>query len=281
MKNSKSVLRQLKNELKSVKNISEDQVKGIVSIDNKKIGIDIYKALEVALKMPGVKVDRAKFLRKELSPYFSKKVINVSIENNPASAGISTKKIDKIANSVIAYQRNFVSALSFASSIPGGYLLLPAVVMDLVQFFYHTLIIIQKLAYLYGFDQFEIDEQNIDSKTMNQLLIFMGAMYGVNGATTILTSVSKSASNQLTKTLAKLSLTKGAIYPLIKKIAKTIGIKMTKQVFANAIGSVVPIVGAAISGTIAFSSFNANCKALKKVLRENKIADPKFYKAKD
>ena len=277
----KNLITRISKDLKATKKITENQTNSILNIKNKAISIDVKEALNLAMKFPGVKVNREKFLKKELLPHFKKDVVNTAILNNPAQAGIPLKKIDSISKSVIAYQRNYVSALSFASSIPGGFLMIPAVTMDLAQFFYHTVVIVQKLAYLYGFDEFEFNEKNLNATTMNKLLIFIGAMYGVNGTSKIIKTLSLSMQKQIVKNLSKKALTKVAIYPVVKKIAKVIGIKITKQVFSNAVGSTVPIIGGFISGTIAFTSFNANCNALKKVLRSNKIANPNFYKVKE
>ena len=72
------------------------------------------------MKAPGVKVNRAKFLRKELKKYCSDDVISSAINSNPAKAGIPRELIDKISKQIINYETTKVTGISVAASIPGG-----------------------------------------------------------------------------------------------------------------------------------------------------------------
>lgn len=249
----------------------------IVKIENGKAKIDVINALQLVTKLPGAKINRERFLRKELSTNYKKNIVEDAINNNPAHAGIKTSEINKIADSVIRYERNKVSAISFASGLPGGFAMVPALSMDVAQYFYHIIIIVQKLAYLYGFDEFEFDENEINAEAMNKIIIFIGVMVGVNSANQGLKVLSNIIGKNLTNKLAKTALTKGTIYPIVKKTLSIIGVKITKQIFANATGKIIPVVGAVLSGSISFVSFGKNCNTLKKYLSQNEIANPKFY----
>ena len=262
-----------------VKNNAKE-IKKIVKIDpdGKKMQIDVLSALNVAIKMPGVRIDRKKFFITEMKKDFDKKTIDEAIEFNPAYAGISVNKITKIANSTIVYERNKVSLISFAAGLPGGFAMIPAITCDLVQYFVHVLRIVQKLIYLYGFDELNFDENEIDSETMNKILIFVGAMYGVEGAARGIKILAQAVQTKVTKNLARVALTKTMIYPIIKKILSALGIRVTKQIFANAVGKIVPIIGGFVSGGLTFVTFGTNCNALKKTLSKNAIANPKTYK---
>lgn len=250
----------------------------IIQLENGKPKIDVVKALELVTKIPGAKINRKKFLRKELSPYCNKSVVDEAVNKNPAYAKIKLKIINKLADSAIKYERNKVAAISFASGLPGGFAMVPALSADIVLYFYYVIVIIQKLAYLYGFDEFDFDEKDIDSATMNKILIFMGVMMGVNGANEGLKVLSRIIGENMTKKLVKTALTKGTIYPIVKKILNLIGVKITKQIFANTTGKIIPVVGAVVSGSITFVSYGKNCINLKKHLMKNPIANPKFYK---
>lgn len=267
----------MKHEKEHIKTNSNEVYK-IVSLDNGKPKIDVIKTLELVTKIPGAKIDRKKFLRSELSHYYKKSVVDDAIAHNPAYAQIELKNINKIADSAIKYERNRVSAISFVSGLPGGFAMVPALSADLVQYFYHVIVIIQKLAYLYGFEEFAFDEKEIDSATMNKIMIFMGVMTGVSGASEGLKTISTIIEKNLSKKLARTALTKGTIYPIVKKVSNLIGIKLTKQIFANATGKVIPVLGAVISGSITFVSYGQNCNNLKKHLSKGKFANPKFYK---
>lgn len=56
--------------------------------------LTLDKVLALALKTPGVKINRKAFLRKELLKHCPEDVIQTAIELNPARAGISKKTIN-------------------------------------------------------------------------------------------------------------------------------------------------------------------------------------------
>ena len=62
------------------------------------------KVLGGILAVPGVKVDRANFLRSQLNTYCDEAEVIKAIEDSPANAGISPKIIDKAAKSCIKFQ---------------------------------------------------------------------------------------------------------------------------------------------------------------------------------
>lgn len=231
-----------------------------------------------SIKLPGVKIDRTQFLKKELIKYYSEKEINLAIERNPAFAGIEREKINIIAKQVIDYETNRVSAISFAAGIPGGVAMAVALPADLVQYFGFILKVMQKLAYLYGFSDFELDGDNISDSTMNNILLFLGVMFGVQGAAQGVKIVAETATRKVSKSLAQKALTKGAVYPIAKKVATTLGFKMTKDVFAKGISKVVPIVGGAVSGGLTYVTFKSCANKLKNDFKELNLSDPNFYK---
>lgn len=157
------------------------------------------KILAAAMHTPGVKINREKFLRKELIRYCSEDIIAEAIKNNPAKAGISKELVNKISKQVINYEATKVTTLSVAASIPGGAAAFGAAAADITSYFAFILRTVQELAYLYGFEQFNLNEDDVDSETMNYLLIFMGVMFGVQGATGVL----KKLADVLAKTLLR------------------------------------------------------------------------------
>lgn len=236
--------------------------------------------LQQAMKIPGVKIDREKFLRKELKVYYSESVVNDAIIFNPAYADIPCEAIEKIANRVIAYETNKASAISFAAGIPGGFTMAATIPADIAQFFGFAIRAMQKLAYLYGFPEFELNESDINDNTMNDMLIFLGVMFGVQGANSGVKIIAQAASQKISKSLAQKALTKGAVYPIVKKIATSVGIKMTKQIFANCVSKAVPFVGGVVNGGLTFASFKICCYRLKKSFQELNLSDPNYFDEK-
>lgn len=236
------------------------------------------KVLMTAIKTPGVKINRAKFLRKELRKYCREAQVEEAIKGNPAKAGISKDIINKVSQQVINYESTKVTGLSIAASIPGGAAAAGAAVADITSYFAFVLRVAQELAYLYGFEQFDLNEDDIDSETMQYMLLFMGVMFGVQGAATTLKKVAEVLAKQISKKLAQKALTKGTIYPIVKKVAVAVGVRMTKQIFADSVASVIPVVGGALSGGLTYAMFKPGCMKLRKNLMSYNLCDPEYYK---
>ena len=69
--------------------------------DTVKEQLTLENVLSAAIRTPGVRVDRAVFLWKELLRYCREDVIETAIQYNPARAGIPKKVINKISQTVI------------------------------------------------------------------------------------------------------------------------------------------------------------------------------------
>ncbi|KJS11852.1 MAG: membrane protein [Peptococcaceae bacterium BRH_c8a] len=244
-----------------------------VSYDGK-----FYMVLKAAMNVPGVQIKRSDFLRKELSKYFDKPIVDLAIEKNPASAGISTDQIEKIAISCIKYETNKVTAISVVTGIPGGFAMLGTVPADTAQYFAHIVRILQKLIYLYGWKEIYNSNGDFDDETESQLTLFIGVMFGVNAANAAVAKLAHSAALKVEKSLANKALTKGLIYPIVKKTAERLGVKMTKEIFAKGVGKVVPVVGGAISGGLTYLTFKPLAVRLKNYLKGLPTADVNFCK---
>lgn len=253
-------------------------------LQNPKNALNVEKILMLAMKTPGVKVQRSKFLRRELIKFYPEELVQQAIVYNPAKAGISREKINSIARNVINYETNKVTGISIVASLPSSAAPVVAVgsaTADITSFFAHILRVVQKLAYLYGFEEFELDENDIDSETMNFILVFLGVMFGVQGAGTALNKLADVMATHVAKNLARKALMKGTIYPIVKQIVGKIGIKLTKQVFADTVASGIPIIGSVLSGGLTYAMFKPCCLKLKKKLMTYKLSDPEFYRVVD
>ena len=139
----------------------------------------------------------------------------------------------------------------------------------------------QELAYLYGFGQFDFAEDNVDSETMNMLLVFLGVMFGVQGAASTLNKVANTIAAHVAKKLSQQALTKGTIYPIVKQVAAKIGIRMTKQIFADSVASAIPIMGNLLSGGLTYAMFRPCCMKLRRNLMGYNLCDPEYYRRID
>jgi len=232
--------------------------------------------LHSAMGLPGVKINRADFLRKELSKYYDVDTVNKAIDTNPAQADISVESLEKIAKSCINYETRRVAALSAAAGVAGVKAMVVTVPADTAQFFGHIIRILQKLVYLYGWQ--EMLNEGFDDETSNQLTLFIGVMFGVSAANGALSKVAALAALNVPKKLTQQALTKGTIYPIVKAIAAKIGVRMTKVIFAQGVGKVIPVIGAVASGGITFALFKPMSIRLKNYLATLPMASADFYK---
>ncbi|MDE7476995.1 MAG: EcsC family protein [Lachnospiraceae bacterium] len=230
------------------------------------------------MKLPIAKVDREKFLHKELIRYYSEDVVNIAIKKNPAYAGIEKERINEISKQVINYETNKVSAISFVAGMPGGLAMAATVPADIAQYFGYMIRVMQKLAYLYGFEDFELNEETISDETLNQIMVFLGVMFGVQGANAGVKKIAEAAAKKVSKSLAQKALTKGTVYPVVKKIAQTVGIRMTKQIFAESVSKVVPVIGGVVTGGLSYATFKPCAKKLKNSFKDLYLCDPQYYK---
>ena len=230
------------------------------------------------IKLPVARVDRAEFLHKELIRYYPEETVKTAIEYNPAYAGIGKQRINNIADQVIQRETNKVAGISFAAGLPGGFALAATIPADVVQYLAFTIRAIQEIAYLYGFDEFDFEEEELDSYAMDQILIFLGAMYGVQGVDGSIKVIAEAAAQKTSKDLANEALTKTAIYPVVKKVAKELRSKITKRIYVKGASKAVPVIGGAVSGGLTYATFKPNCKRLKRSLRDLEICDVEYYK---
>src|SRR4029077_1926329 len=185
-------------------------------------------------------------------------VLQSAIDTSAAKAGVNKNTILRIATANIKWHRAGVSALSFASGLPGGWWIAGTVPADLTQFSWHVLVILQKLAYLYGWPELfsEDSELELDNETLLILTIFIGAMLGADPAAKVLGAIAERAAGQVLKRLPRETLTKSGLYRLAREVAKRSGIKLAEDSFGRYLSRIVPILGGIISGTVTWISFS-------------------------
>ena len=233
------------------------------------------KTLVVATKLPGVRIDRAEFLHRSLSRYCTDEQVRVAILETPAAAGISAEVLAKLADAAITNETTKVTALSAAAGIPGGFALIGTVPADTAQYFAHMLRIAQKLAYLYSWpDLFDQDGDEPDDATQNVLTLFVGVMFGVQAANKGISMVAEKLAAQMVKRLPKQALTQGVVFPIVRTVAKHLGVQLTKGTFAKGVAKVIPVVGGVISGGMTLATFLPMAKRLRKHLATLQTAKP-------
>ena len=260
---------------------SKDKVFDALDI-NKDGRVDTEDIIVLGLRIPGVHIDREEFLRKQFMKNYANDVIQDAVKFNTAHAGITVEEIDNIADQVIQYERNCVSGISLALGAPGGVAMVATLPTDIAQYYGYMLRAIQKLLYLYGFPEINVENGvNIDDETMNLITLCLGVMYGVEGSVASIKILSNALGKGVEKKLLQKALTKGTFYPIVKKISRWFSVCMTKQVFAGFFRKAIPVVGGVVGGGITYLSFKPCCDNLKKSLQDTALCNPSSRKSFD
>lgn len=226
----------------------------------------IENVISGAIQIPGVKVDRRKFL----SEWFAKEDVNLNdvVEYGPIAADCSPEMLSRLAGKLILDRTSKSSMASFVAGIPGGIAMAATIPADLLQFFGMSLRVAQELSYLYGAGDLWKDGTVDSEKVNSQLIMYCGVMFGVSIAISGVRFLSSQLAKQTLKKLPQKALTKTFWYPIVKQVGKAIGIKVTKNTVAKGISKAVPIVGGVISGGLNFASMLPMGKRLAETLHE-------------
>ena len=226
--------------------------------------------LNKVLRLKVVRIDRTHFLTSELHRRgVSDEIITTAVADSPAGAGISLDQLDEIALSTIRFETQKSTALSFAAGLPGGIAMVGAIPADVTQFYVHAFRVMQKVAYLYGWQSFLDDVEDVDDETLGRFAAFLGVMMGVGGASGLVIGfTSNVARPALQKQIASRTLTKTSWYLPLKRVLGVVGVKVTKDVFARGVAKVVPVVGGVVSGGMTMVALRTQSKRLMRYLRE-------------
>ena len=231
------------------------------------------RILRTSLALPGAKIDRASFLTSQLSNYCNEEQVRKAVQFRPAAAGIPSDVIDRRADASIRSHVLRASGISFAAGLPGGWAMAGTIPADVAQFYWHALVLAQKLAYLYGWPDI-LDGGEVDEETEINLTLLVGAMMGAVTARRGLTELARRFAEQTAHRLPRQALTKTAYYPIVKKVAAWIGIKITKRTFAGGLSKVVPVIGGVLSAGVTAAMMRPMAKRLKNHLRTLRYALP-------
>lgn len=226
--------------------------------------VALESVITSAIQIPGVKVERKKFLAEMFAT--EDVVIQDVLDFGPIAANIPQERLTQLANKHILKRTSESSIASFVAGIPGGFAMAATIPLDILQFFGMALRLAQELSYMYGADDLWQDGKVDDEKVRNQLLLYCGVMLGVSGAVSGLRVLTTQVAKTAAKKIPQKALTKTFWYPIIKKIGKAVGVKVTKQAVGQGFKKIVPVIGGVISGALNFTSMMPMANRLQKAL---------------
>ena len=231
--------------------------------------LDWNKILSIVLRMPGVRVDRIAFLRDELKGHCNQQKLDMLANVRPYAL-VTDEVINSIADSCINRHTALATTGSTIAGLPGGLAMAATIPGDITQYFFHVVVLSQKLAYLYGFPDLCNEEGELGEEATDLLTIFMGSMMGVRVADQGISELAKGLATSAVSRLPRVAISKIAIYPIAMQVAKLVGTKLTKDGFAKSVGKFIPIAGGVFSGTLTLLTFRPGARRLKKRLQAQK-----------
>ncbi len=222
-------------------------------MSEKTMNTSLAEVIKTAIQIPGVKVDRELFLREQFKGK-NPEIIERIISEGPVNAQCTRAELKKLAQRIVNDRTLKSTGASFMAGLPGGLAMAATIPADILQFYGVALRMAQEIAYIYGEPDLWTDGLVDDERVTNQLILYCGVMFGVSGASATIRVLSSQLAKQALKKLPQKALTKTVYYPIVKSIAKVLGAKMTKEVFAKGVSKAIPIVGGVVSGGLTFAT---------------------------
>lgn len=217
---------------------------------------DLIKILEIVLENPLAHINRVDFLSKIYG------VSESDIRNGNVS--VSLKKKELFAKQRIRKNITRSTSLSFFSGLPGGFAIVGTIPADILQNMVFSIRLIQELAYIYDYE--DIIDQDGEIK-IDGLILFLGVMFGAQGAASLMRVASTNAARYASKKIMTTALMKTIWYPLLKNISKVVASKtLTKKTLASAVSKAVPVIGAVTSGSVTAVTMELASKKLNREL---------------
>lgn len=218
--------------------------------------------LSGALSLPGVRVDRAEFLTAAFAKDLSPEAIRRAIETSPARAGVDAATIKRISHTTIRFHHAGVTATSALAGLPGGWWIAGTIPTDMAQYFWHVIVVLQKLAYLHGWPVLFDQDHDPDDETKLVLTLFVGVMLGAHGASEALKRLAASLAQEAVTHIPRAAMSRYALFRAAKEVAKWLGINLTKRRFAEWVGRAVPVAGGLVAGSITWFAFRLGTNRL-------------------
>jgi hypothetical protein len=173
-------------------------------------------------------------------------------------AGIEITLMERTAKEAISSHVKTATITSTAAGIPGGLAMAATIPADLIQFYYHVIVIAQQIAYIYGFKS--VDEAQFDEF----LTILIGEMMNIAEANSAFKEL---VMEQFSQKIGKITLGK-ILDKTVAHVAIEISVQLGKRSILKSFTKAVPLVGGVVSGGMTYAQLKPMCDNL-----NNKLYD--------
>lgn len=227
------------------------------------------------LKMPGAKINRESYLRK-IFHGLSEEEIKTCVSESPTKV-VPAPEIERAATTVIKSHTAQVTTLSALTGIPGGLAMIAMIPADVANYYYHVVLVGQKLAYLYGYPDMIDEGGNLTKDGEIMLTAFIGVMNKVEMANKLIQKIAvemtKRMSEETAVRVAGNILSKQIVSQAVEVIARKLGTQIAAKNVGRGAAKAIPLLSGIICGTLTYTSFKPQSKRLHEALKKNNVSN--------
>ena len=220
--------------------------------------------LSLALKNNLARINRNRFLATSLAPFCTPEDLNKIAFLRPESL-VEVQVLDHLGKEIVEKHLNQAALISGGAGLLGASAMWLSVPGDTLQFVTQLVIMTQKLAYLYGWDDFFFNEEPTD-ETIARLSLILGYGVGVHEAKGVIMSVANDMMPNLNEAMAQEQIDKN--HPIVKKTVSALSEQLLRTAVSGGLAKVLPIVGAVASGIWSYKSFRPIAERIRLLLSE-------------
>lgn len=223
------------------------------------------KIIDNALSSDVLRVDRADFIKAQMSPYMPGLDREAAEVISPRQL-MDRRDFDRLVKKSVDYHMRLACLASAGAGLGGGWFLLGTIPADILQFYSHAIVLLQKMLYLYGWPQLTGRSGCMDDESRRIVTLFLGEMMGAGIVSALAGEVAEAAVKQAAIRLPQNAAVQAAVNSAMEYVIKTTGVKLSKDAVGRGVAKVVPFIGAPISAAITYRTFRVMASRLRKTL---------------
>ena len=137
---------------------------------------------------------------------------------------------------------------------------------DVTRYMAHTLRIVQKLAFLYGWDLTLPEEGEPDADTAAVITLFFGVMMDVEGAAEALRVIAGEGGAPVTREQMAGRIDEHGIRFTVRQMTRILSERLPKEVYGKRISRFIPIIGAEELGGLTYVTYKPMADRLRRFL---------------
>lgn len=222
--------------------------------------------LTLSLKIYGTKIDRQEWLVRRLRPFVDFSAIERLYQETPSEI-VSEKLVDYLAKEEIRRHTRMATTTSATAGLLGGITLWVGVPSDVIQYYAHLVALVQKMAYLYGWQDM-MPHGEVTSETRAKITLMIGGAMEIPNANRALHQIASTSRPHTARELLCTQDPEAPTSKVLKEIATMLSIQISKSIASGVIAKSIPILGAITSGAVSFYTFKPLGTRLRQTLRD-------------